>query len=256
MTLVACAQIVQRGDPDRFLAAMAAPPAAREVLFALYAFNVEVTRAPWVTQEVMIAEMRLQFWRDVADELGQGKQPRAHEVAVPLAKFIAPELAPLLDQIAAARRWDIYKDAFEDQRHLDDYISTTSGNLMWVAARSLGADAAAEAPVRDYGFAMGIAGFLRAVPDLEARGRIPLLDGTPQGVRDLANRGLECLQRARAARHLVSNAAQAALLPAWRAKSTLKAARDMPERVIDGMLDESEFSRRTRLIWATATGRV
>ena len=35
---------------------MAAPVAARRVLFPLYAFNVEVARAPWVTQEAMIAE--------------------------------------------------------------------------------------------------------------------------------------------------------------------------------------------------------
>ena len=57
--LMACAELVQRADPDRFMAAMAAPVAARRVLFPLYALNVEIARAPWVTQEAMIAEMRL-----------------------------------------------------------------------------------------------------------------------------------------------------------------------------------------------------
>jgi len=62
--LVACAKLVERGDPLRFRTVMAAPLHARRVLFPLYAFNVEVSRAPWVTQEPMIAEMRLQWWRD------------------------------------------------------------------------------------------------------------------------------------------------------------------------------------------------
>jgi hypothetical protein len=77
---------------------MATPPEARAVLFPLYAFNLEVSRAPWVTEEPMIAEMRLQFWRDVAEEIGQGAPPRAHEVAAPLAEAVRAEDA------GAARR--------------------------------------------------------------------------------------------------------------------------------------------------------
>jgi phytoene/squalene synthetase len=47
---IACAQLVERGDPDRFRAVMAAPPEARRVLFPIYAANVEIARAPWVSQ--------------------------------------------------------------------------------------------------------------------------------------------------------------------------------------------------------------
>ena len=79
MSLQACAEIVKRGDPDRFLAAMAAPPDARRILFPLYAFNVEVARAPWVTAEPMIAEMRLQWWRDSVEGIYAG-EPRRHAV--------------------------------------------------------------------------------------------------------------------------------------------------------------------------------
>ena len=67
MSLQACADLVARGDPDRFRATMAGPLAARRVLFPLYAFNIEVSRAPWVTGEPIIAEMRLQFWRYVIE---------------------------------------------------------------------------------------------------------------------------------------------------------------------------------------------
>ena len=65
MTVAACAAIVQRADPDRFLAVMAAPVAVRARLFPLFAVNVEVARAPWVTQEPLIAQMRLQWWHGI-----------------------------------------------------------------------------------------------------------------------------------------------------------------------------------------------
>ncbi len=78
--LSACAAIIERADPLRFRASMAAPVAARRVLFPLYAFNIEVARAPWVTQETMIAEMRLQWWRDVCDEIANRGVVRRHDV--------------------------------------------------------------------------------------------------------------------------------------------------------------------------------
>ena len=149
--LSACAAIIERADPLRFRASMAAPVAARRVLFPLYAFNIEVARAPWVTQETMIAEMRLQWWRDVCDEIANRGVVRRHEVATPLALAISPEDAVLLDTLAAARRWDIYKDPFEDAGHFECYIDQTAGHLMWVTARRLGATQ--EAIVRDAAYA-------------------------------------------------------------------------------------------------------
>lgn len=86
--LIACAQLVERGDPDRFAATMAAPVEARKVLFPVYAFNVEVSRAPWVTQEAIIAEMRLQWWTDALEEIASGGLVRRHEVVTSLAHVL------------------------------------------------------------------------------------------------------------------------------------------------------------------------
>ena len=110
MSIDACAALVERSDPDRFLAAMAVSIAARRVLLPIYAFNIEVTRAPWVTQEPMIAEMRLQWWRDVLTEIQSGGGVRNHEVATPLAEVLPPHAAQILDQLIEARRWDIGRD--------------------------------------------------------------------------------------------------------------------------------------------------
>jgi 15-cis-phytoene synthase len=251
--LNACAALVERGDPLRFRAVMAVPVPARRVLFPLYAFNVEVARAPWVTQEPMIAEMRLQWWRDVCEEIAKGGPVRRHEVATPLAQVITPGDADLLDQLVAARRWDIYKDPFEDAAHFADYLNRTSGHLTWVAARSLGA--ADEAVVRDAAFAAGVATWLRAIPELEAKGRIPLVDGTADGVKALAGEGLERLQNARKSRALISKNARAALLHVGQAETTLKAALANPARVADGQLPDVAAQDQLRLAFRSLTGR-
>jgi len=94
----ACAGIVQRGDPDRFLATMAAPVEARRVLFPLYAFNVEVARAPWASEEPLIAEMRLQWWADALDEIAKAGTVRRHEVVDALAPILDSDSARMLNE--------------------------------------------------------------------------------------------------------------------------------------------------------------
>ena len=234
MSLNACAALVEKADPMRFRAAMAAPVSARRVLFALYAFNVEVARAPWVTQEPMIAEMRLQWWRDALDEIAKGGPVRKHEVVDELAVILDADAAQMLDALVAARRWDVYTDAFEDQSHFDDYIDATSGNLMWVAARALGQ--AQETTVRDFAYASGVANWLRAVPDLEERGRKPLVDGTVAGVRDLAKTAKGKLQTAREVRQSVTQGARPALTSGYLARPVLSQAIKSPLLAAQGGL--------------------
>lgn len=252
MSLVACADLVQRGDPDRFAAVMAAPSGVRARLWPVYAFNLEVARAPWVTKEPMIAEMRLQWWRDVVAEAA----PRAHEVAGPLHDLIRQAGLPVqvLDRMAAARVWDAYSDPFEDQQDFDRYLDETGAGLMWAAAKVCGAADQAEAAVRAYGWAAGLAGYLRAVPELEKRGRVPLVDGRAEAVQELARRGLEKIAAARAGRRLVGQAAPA-LLAGWQAEALLKQVAADPRVVAEGLMGLSEFSRRGRLVWQAFSGR-
>jgi phytoene/squalene synthetase len=255
MTVDACAALVQRGDPDRFLAVMAAPVPARAQLFPLYAFNLEVARAPWVTEEPLIAEMRLQWWRDVVGNAASGAA-RAHEVAGPLHDLIRDFGLPVdvLDRLIAARRWDIHREPHEDLQALEGYLEDTGGGLMWLAARSLGAPDTAEAAVRGYGWASAAAGYLRALPELAARDRQPLPEGvTPDA---LARLGLDRLQKARASRRTIPREALPALLASWQAAGLLRLAVKEPERVASGQLATSEFSRRGSLILATLTGRI
>jgi phytoene synthase len=228
--LNACAALVQKGDPARFRTVMAAPVSARRVLFPIYAFNVEVSRAPWATSEPMIAEMRLQWWRDALEEIAGGGPVRRHSVATPLADAIDSDMARALDGLVAARRWDCYRDAFEDEEHQRDYLRKTSGTLMQVACAALGDPAAPGAQV---GFALGVANWLRACPELEAKGRVPMVDGSSAGIRSLASDGLGAL---RGVRIPFSSPARPAFWPADGVEKVLKVAMKSPHRVTRGGL--------------------
>ena len=249
-----CADLVGRGDPVRSAALMAAPPAARAALATLYAFNLEVARAPWVTKEPMIAEMRLQWWRDAVEDAGNGVI-RAHEVMHPLAALITARDLPLdvLDRMIEARRWDIYSEAFTDDTAFEAYLDDTAGGLMWLSGKALGAGRTSEPGLRDYGWAAGLAAYLQAVPELVARGRIPLVDGRDEAVKSLAKKGLSRLRAARRSR--IEALAAPALLAGWQARATLNLAAKEPGRVGEGSLQISEFSRRGRLLWQAFTNR-
>ena len=226
---------------------------ARRVLFPIYAMNVEVARAPWAASEPMIAEMRLQWWRDALAEIASEGPVRRHEVTTPLSKVLTPQLAARLDACLAARRWDIYRDPFDDAEHFDHYIDETSGTLLLAAARALGD--ADETTIRQAAFAQGLANWMCAIPELEARGRKPLTDGRPAAVAGLARSALDRLALARRNRAKISPAARPALLAVWRAGGILRQAASDPTRVAAGTLGTSEARRRFSLVARSLSGR-
>ena len=251
--LTACAQLVERGDPDRFAATMATPVDARKVLFPIYAFNVEVSRAPWVTKEAIIAEMRLQWWTDALEEIASGGLVRRHEVVTSLAHVLDADAARQLQRVVQARFWDVYRDPFEDEAAFSKYIEDTAASLLLAASQAL--SGSMPEALTDLGYAAGLAQFLRAVPELERQGRRPLVDGRPEAVRVLATEGFDRLVKSRKARASVPAKARPVTLVAWQAAPILKQAKSDPRRVADGTLGTSEAAKKARLMWQAATGR-
>ena len=169
------AEFVRRHDPDRFLCALFAPPARREALFALLAYNHELARAREAARNPMAALIRLQWWRDAVEDAAAGKPPRRHEVAEPLAHAIRDGLLAPADLLALA-------DAREAEAEEEDgaiptasafhaYLRATAGALAVAAGRLLGAPPEALPGLQRRGTAYGAAGVLRAVPALARRGR-------------------------------------------------------------------------------------
>jgi len=248
MSLEACRSLVERADIDRFSAAQLGSETAQKTLWPLYALNVEVSRAPWVTQEPMIAEMRLQWWRDALEEIAQRKPVRGHEVTAALATCIGAPEAEQLDRLVQARRWDIYNDAFDDEAALLAYLDDTAGGLMWAGATALGASVDVKNDVLAYGRAVGLARFLQAAPELEARGRRPLVDGRPEAIADLCQRVLAAMPKHVPLKCRLGDDAASVLTEGWQARALLKQAIANPTRVADGALGLSEFGKRWRLL--------
>lgn len=244
--LAGCADLVRRGDPDRFLAIMAAPAEKRGALFVIYAFNLEIARAPWITKEAMIAEMRLQWWIDAIEEIYAGKVVRRHEVVTPLAALIAEKNLPreLFDDLIVARRWDIYSEPHAHAFAFQDYIMHTSGNLMGLACLSVGMPKDDLVAALEYGYADGVARLFLAIPELENAQRKPLVDGRSDAVGTLAENALMRMNETTFA----GNTANAALRTAWMAKPMLKSALRAPASVGDGQLSITDFRKKLRLI--------
>ena len=242
-------QEVHRYDPDRFLTVLMAPEERREDLFALYAFNTMIARIPELTQDDILARMRLQWWRDtIASIYESGTVPGAHPVAEGLAGAIRRHTPPLalFDQLLDAREMDVEAAPLADLDALETYVEGTGGALSRVAAWCLGATEEDAQDAADLvGRAYALVGLLRATPFFARQGRIYLpealllqhgvssedvLRGQPSAAladasRDIADGARRALQAARDRRAAVPKKAVAAYLPAIIAEGYLKRLR-------------------------------
>lgn len=279
LPLSAVGALTRRGDRDRFEAALFAPDATRERLFALYAFNLEAASAPWKVSEPQIGAMRLRFLLDVVKGVYEGASPLAHEVAEPFHAALKagplPERA-LLEGLVEARLRDLDPAPMEDRSAFDAHVAATSGALMRVAAHmAAGGETAAQAEMAaDLGYAQGVAALLEATPRLASLGRLmvpPAPEGpdidvqavfrgeTPDGLRvalaAIGGAGLQALQRARARRRAAPAEAAPAFLAAWRAERLLRAAQQPTVDMVRDLGPESPFRRRWSLLWRGISGR-
>jgi phytoene synthase len=170
-----CEAAVRRHDPDRYFATLFAPAALRPHLFALYAFNYEIARVGETVREPMMGEIRLQWWREAVEGARDGR-PREHEVARALAQMFASVALPLelFDAMIEARRNDLDPSPFADLAALEAYTDATSGNVMRLAARILGAGDRCDGLAREAGITYAFAGLLQAIPYHAARGAVML----------------------------------------------------------------------------------
>lgn len=187
-----CSDMLRRGDKDRWLTALFAPEGGRRnALLALYAWNLELARIPDAVSEPLLAQMRLQWWRETVDGIYAGT-PRAQPVARALHRAVQDARLPrtAFDEILEGRERDIAAEPPADMAALEGYAAATAGALAVLAGRCLLAaddDAAGEGAwrtVRAAGTAYGLAGLLRAMPWHADRRRVylPLADLRAAGV--------------------------------------------------------------------------
>ena len=160
-----CEFVVRKHDYDRFIAALFVPETLRADLFALYAFNYEVARIAEIARNPVAGQIRLQWWRERIDEIYAGA-PAPAETVTELARAVARHGLDrsLFDDLIDARESDLDPAPFSELPQLEAYADATSGNVMRLAARVLGAGGTLDKNAREAGIAYAVTGLLRALP--------------------------------------------------------------------------------------------
>jgi phytoene synthase len=271
-------EAARSGEPDRYLAALLAPPPARPGLLALAAFSAELARIPrLVTREPHMGEIRLQWWRDSLE------MPAAIRTGNPIADALreaveahALPIKPLLDMIAA-RSLELGPEPLPDEEALYVYLDGTQSASLLLAARLLGGTAPnLDAVSRDCGRCYGMARLLMELPHALSAGRVllplsrlhavgltarDLQSSTPSAkVRSLlADARAEVRRRLEASRHGVANLPRLiriAFLPLALVSTYVRALERVPDDSLSRGAEISPLIRITRIAAAHWFGRI
>lgn len=162
-----CRNMVRNDDRDRYDCSLFAPVASQPVLWALYAFNQEVAKTRENVSEAALGQIRLQWWRDVLDELRAG-QVREHPVVQAMSVHLTcPKVLATLDDLIDARENDLYDEGPADFPALVQYAETVGGTLSeaaLIACCERVPDQSLVSRVRTVGRAWAMMGLVRAVP--------------------------------------------------------------------------------------------
>lgn len=224
---------VRQLDPDRWLASrFIADAEARADVIALYALNIELSRAAEVASQPLIGEMRLAWWREVIEQVCEGRPVRRHPAALALAEAVRRRALPRagLEALIDARLRDLEPWPLAAVE-VEAYVDGTAGGLMALAALALAPGADPHA-VRHAARAWGLAGLSRL-------GRLPA-DWT----------GVEVSRRIEAALGRSRQELLALPVAAFPAVAYATLSRPLARgRAL------SELGRRARITWAVARGR-
>lgn len=138
MTLSYCAAQVRAQDIDRFHLALCAPSKSQPAMLAIAALNLELARTASRVSDPNLGLVRLQWWREVLDELKAGGPVRSHQVALALSSISEVLDFPSLYMMVEGRKLDLVDGPFEDQEELRAYLARTAGSLMVAQGRVLG----------------------------------------------------------------------------------------------------------------------
>ena len=184
-------------DPDRLRASVFADTAGRDRLQLLYAFHYELAKVPELVSDTMIGQIRYQWWRDAIAEIYEGRSVRKHEIATPLSKVLIEYDVPRfwVDRLIEGRERDLDPRPFTSIDEARDYSRQTSGVLMQIAVKLLGAQP--DDAVMSAGESWGLTGLARAYGHYQ-KGMLSQLDfkelcSAAQESRNIAAKGLMSL---------------------------------------------------------------
>jgi 15-cis-phytoene synthase len=134
-----CADLVRSHDFARYASGLFLPAPQRRALFALYAFNVEISRVREVVTQPLPGEIRLQWWTDMLSGKGHGGiegNPVAAELNLVIQHWELP--VERLSRLVEEHQFDLYNDPMPTMAALESYINDTFSTLFSLAAEITG----------------------------------------------------------------------------------------------------------------------
>jgi phytoene synthase len=254
--LAACEATVRRADPDHYFASLFARAEKRPLLFALYAFRHEIAHAVAVTQEPLMAEIRLQWWREAVDLAREGRPP-AQPAAIGLAELFARASPPpaLFAQLIDATASEIAVEQWSDIAAIESHVEAAAAVPMRIAGALLDPEIETNVLMHAAGIAYGLARLLQELPSLAARGSFPRHDAaTTRGtIARIADAARDHLERARGMR--LPERVLPAVLPAALVDSYLTSAMHVRDPLRE-RIDISALRRQLVLLRAALIGRL
>jgi 15-cis-phytoene synthase len=269
-----------RVDPDRTLATSFLGAVQRNRVISLILFAHEIGRARAAVSEPGLAAIRLQWWRDVVEQIYSGTQVRAQPIAIALSQTVQEATLPriYLDAMIDAHERELDASPFATWAEVEAYLDATHGNLIRLCALACGVATLTKAindVARHAGLAWGLSRLFVATPQWctrratwlpdDARSSLDLEalfagDVTPELVAIL--RGVQA--RVGAAKNdtnkalALANLAEAfpIIAHAGLALPYAKAFMPDPKRGWSQPRDVSLLARQVRMTIAVARGRV
>ncbi|KAK4305184.1 hypothetical protein Pmani_022904 [Petrolisthes manimaculis] len=161
-----CLDLVRRSDYENFMATLLLPQQARATAIAIRAFNVEVAQIQDLTSEILMAKMRLQFWRETLDDIYKDKAPK-QPVAMALQKAVqAQKLSKRwLRSLIDSREDHLGKKQFPTLEAVEDYGEKSNSVLYYLVLQGLGVENVhADHAASHLGKAEGLVRLVRGVP--------------------------------------------------------------------------------------------
>lgn len=160
-----CGLLIKDNEADKFLLSMLLPARIRDDVWAVLAFNHEISKTREVVSDSALGHIRLQWWRDAIKGIYETNTVLEHEVVKPLAHAIHTHDLPrdLFDALIYAREFDL-EDVLP--AHIDGllhYADYTTTPLLRLVAHINGHNISAD-DIRPVAINFALSGLLRSIP--------------------------------------------------------------------------------------------
>ncbi|XP_075684148.1 NADH dehydrogenase (ubiquinone) complex I, assembly factor 6 isoform X1 [Rhinoderma darwinii] len=169
-----CVELVRKRDYEGFLCTLLLPPESQTSVFALRAFNVELSQVKDSVSQKNLGLMRMQFWRETIDEI-YNENPPHHPVALELSKAVQKHKLTRrwLTRVIDEREKNLDDRAYRNLKELETYAENTQSSLLYLTLETLGIrDVHADHAASHIGKAQGVITCLRAAPFHSSRRQV------------------------------------------------------------------------------------